>query len=188
MEHPRRDDKDWRWVLERPCPECGFDASSVDRDDLGPQVRSNAAAWRALLSRGAAVKVRPPSGPDRGPVWSALEYGAHVRDVYDLFQRRINEMLRHDNPTFAEWDQDQAAIDRGYRDEDPDRVSYRLAVTAGQVADVLDRLRPDQWARTGQRSDGASFTVASIAAYLLHDATHHLHDAEQGLDAIAEAG
>ena len=23
------DDKDWTWVLERPCPECGFDAATV---------------------------------------------------------------------------------------------------------------------------------------------------------------
>ena len=24
------DDKDWTWVLERVCPECGFDARSID--------------------------------------------------------------------------------------------------------------------------------------------------------------
>ena len=28
------DTKDWTWVLERPCPECGFDASSVSFDDV----------------------------------------------------------------------------------------------------------------------------------------------------------
>jgi hypothetical protein len=26
MEHPRPDDKNWTWVLERPCPACRFDA------------------------------------------------------------------------------------------------------------------------------------------------------------------
>ena len=24
------DDKDWTWVLERPCPECGFDTRTID--------------------------------------------------------------------------------------------------------------------------------------------------------------
>jgi hypothetical protein len=28
------DTKDWTWVLERPCPECGFDASGVRRDEV----------------------------------------------------------------------------------------------------------------------------------------------------------
>ena len=25
------DTKDWTWVLDRPCPECGFEASTRDR-------------------------------------------------------------------------------------------------------------------------------------------------------------
>ena len=28
------DDKDWTWVLERTCPECGFTASAVDATDV----------------------------------------------------------------------------------------------------------------------------------------------------------
>ncbi|HEY5013683.1 MAG TPA: DinB family protein, partial [Acidimicrobiia bacterium] len=29
------DTKDWTWVLERPCPECGFDASAFAREQVG---------------------------------------------------------------------------------------------------------------------------------------------------------
>lgn len=32
----------------------------------------------------------------------------------------------------------------------------------------------EQWARTGRRGDGKDFTVASFAAYFLHDVEHHL--------------
>jgi hypothetical protein len=33
------DTKDWIWVLDRACPECGFDASAVDRTTLGIRTR-----------------------------------------------------------------------------------------------------------------------------------------------------
>ena len=29
------DDKDWTWVVQRPCPECGYDATSVTRERRG---------------------------------------------------------------------------------------------------------------------------------------------------------
>ena len=33
------DDKDWTWVLLRPCPECGFDASTLAPEDIAPLLR-----------------------------------------------------------------------------------------------------------------------------------------------------
>jgi hypothetical protein len=38
------DTKDWTWVLERACPECGFDARAFPREEAGRMVRANAAA------------------------------------------------------------------------------------------------------------------------------------------------
>ena len=40
------DDKDWTWVLERPCPECGFDARTFPAEQVGAQARANAATWQ----------------------------------------------------------------------------------------------------------------------------------------------
>ena len=34
----------------------------------------------------------------------------------------------------------------------------------------------DRWDRSGRRSDGARFTVASLGRYHLHDVEHHLYD------------
>jgi len=31
------DTKDWTWVLERPCPECGFDATAIAVTELAAQ-------------------------------------------------------------------------------------------------------------------------------------------------------
>ena len=39
--------KDWTWVIDRPCPECGYVAADIDATELGALVRDNAATWRA---------------------------------------------------------------------------------------------------------------------------------------------
>ena len=187
MEHPPPDHKNWTWVLDEPCPECGFDASTIAPDQVAGRVRSNAAAWRAVLTRGSMVDQRPPVAPGQPPVWSALEYGAHVRDVYDLAAERTLLMLKKKGPTFVNWDQNVTAVDQDYRNEDANRVAYDLAVNAGRFADLLDKVQGDQWNRTGVRSDGSAFTVASFALYLLHDPVHHLDDVEKGFEAIKEA-
>ncbi|MDE0801684.1 MAG: DinB family protein [Acidimicrobiales bacterium] len=43
------DDKDWTWVLERACPECGFDTSTVDVARIGAMVREYACHVRDVL-------------------------------------------------------------------------------------------------------------------------------------------
>lgn len=184
VDHPTPEDKNWTWVLDSRCDDCGFEAATVDRDQLGALARANAARWRGLLSRGGLVATRPPS--DDGVVWSALEYGCHVRDVYRVLDERLQAMLTEDDPEFADWDQNQTAIDDSYLDQDPGHVSYELAVVAGQVADMLDRVNGKEWDRPGRRSDGDGFTVESLARYLLHDVTHHVWDVEEGYEALTE--
>src|SRR5215467_13540327 len=99
------DTKDWTWVIERRCPECGFDGSTVDASAVGAMIRPNAESWRTLLESHGSLNVRPSS--DR---WSPLEYGCHVRDVYRLYNYRLGLMLTEDDPTFPNWDQDVTAV------------------------------------------------------------------------------
>lgn len=184
-QNPPADHKDWTWVLDRPCPQCGFDAANVAREDVAAAFRANAAGFRQALKRGDITTRRPPVPAGSPPVWSAVEYGAHVRDVYALTAERLTRMIKKKSPTFADWDQNAAAIEGRYGEADPGTVAYELAANAGKVADLLDRVRGDDWERTGSRSDGAAFTIASLATYMLHDVSHHLWDVEQGYEAIA---
>ena len=62
MEHPQPDDKNWTWVLERPCPDCSFDASTIARHAIGTTLRTNVGAWHAVLSRGGWCASVPPGG------------------------------------------------------------------------------------------------------------------------------
>lgn len=164
------DTKDWTWVLQRPCPECGYAAATMDPLAVGGAVRATLPRWRRALAR-PDVRVRPlPS------VWSPLEYGAHVRDVFRVFDLRLASMLEQDDPLFANWDQDAAAVADGYHAQDPSVVASELVLAGEAIAARFDKVTPEQLDRPGRRSDGAAFTVDSFAKYFLHDVLHHLHD------------
>ena len=166
------DAKDWTWVLHEACPECGFEAGSFAVAAVAEAVRTNAAGWKQVLAGPPdAVRARPAL-----TVWSPLEYACHVRDVLRLYDHRLVLMLTEDDPLYANWDQDSTAVAERYGEQDPATVSTELAAAATTVADRFAALTPEQWQRTGRRSDGASFTVDSFSRYFLHDVIHHLWD------------
>lgn len=166
------DTKDWTWVLERPCPECGFDTSSFALEELPELVRANAAAWQDILTGPGDTTARPR--PDK---WSGLEYGCHVRDVFRLFDHRLSLILTQDDPLFPNWDQDETAVQERYAEQDPATVASELAKAADTIAGHFAEVTGDQWTRTGRRSDGASFTTETFGRYFIHDPVHHLWDA-----------
>ena len=168
------DTKDWTWVLDRACPECGFDTRTFPREEVSRLIRDNAASWGELLAR-EDVRNRPSD--DR---WAALEYACHVRDVFRLYDYRLHLMLDQDDPDYPNWDQDEAAVEGRYLEEDPDQVRDAIETAGVQLADSFDAVTNEQWGRTGNRSDGASFTVESFARYMIHDPIHHLHDVRIG--------
>ncbi len=114
-----------------------------------------------------------------------MEYGAHVRDVYRLFDGRLAQMLNEDTPTFANWDQDETAIKERYGEQDPEVVADELEDAAQRFVARMSSLEPDQYTRRGIRSDGAEFTVVTFIQYFLHDVIHHLWDVTGQQDAAA---
>jgi hypothetical protein len=164
------DDKDWTWVLDRACPECGFDASAVPASDVARRIRKDAIDWLTRLQRPGATE-RPRPG-----VWSVLEYGCHVRDVHRIFNHRIQLMLNEHEPTFPNWDQDATALAENYGAQDPIAVADELLDAATTVAETYASVPADAWPRRGLRSNGSEFTISSIARYHLHDVVHHAWD------------
>ena len=162
-----RDDKDWTWVLERRCPECGLEVAAIEPADVGQRLRDQLPVWRSVLSHDGAT-LRPDEG-----TWSATEYACHVRDVCTLYARRLLRMLTENDPEYPNWSSDDAAVDGRYGDQAPTLVITQLETELAALADAFDAVHSGQWARPGQRSDGAVFTVASFSRYLLHDVVHH---------------
>jgi hypothetical protein len=166
------DEKDWTWVLSEPCPECGFDPDTVTPSTVPGTVLNMLPRWRAVLRR-EDVAARP-----NDHTWSNLEYACHVRDVFSLFDQRLNLMLTEDDARFANWDQDQAAIDGDYGSADPRTVADELEAEGNEIAESFARVTEDDWQRTGTRSNGSAFTVLTFSQYFLHDVVHHLHDVD----------
>jgi DinB family protein len=167
---PEPDDKDWTWVLLRRCPECGFDAQAVSRDELTARTLAAVATVREALAADDAGQRPTPT------VWSPLEYACHVRDVCVLFQSRLELMLTEDDPVFANWDQDETAQRDRYWEQVPAIVSAQLDLAAHQMATAIDAIGGDDWPRPGRRTNGSVFTVDTFTRYFLHDVVHHAHD------------
>lgn len=164
------DGKDWTWVLERPCPECGFDPARCEAAEIPRLVREAAGTMRDALGRPDATH-RPD---DR--TWSVLEYGCHVRDVCHVFDERLVLMLTQDDPEYANWDQDETALTERYDEQDPAAVAAELDAEAAALAARFSAVTGDGWARPGRRSNGSRFTVETLGRYLVHDLVHHVHD------------
>ncbi len=164
------DTKDWTWVAERPCEECGFDPATVSTADVAPLLRRTAARWASFLDdRPDGLRSRPD---DR--TWAPIEYAAHVRDVIRVYDERLRLMVETDDPLYQNWDQDKTAVEEGYLQQDPDGISTAIAAEGAALADRFAVV--SDWQRAGRRSDGARFTTESFARYFLHDLLHHLHD------------
>jgi hypothetical protein len=165
------DTKDWTWVLRQPCPECGFDTQGFAVQAVPEMSVVNAAAWQATLTGPGDARIRSLPGK-----WSALEYGCHVRDVFRLFDQRLDLMLTQDDPLFPNWDQDATAVAERYAEQDPAEVAAALSDAGQAIASRFAGVTGGPWLRTGRRSDGASFTVETFARYFIHDPVHHLYD------------
>lgn len=164
------DTKDWTWVVDQSCEDCGFDPGGVQGVNLPELLHENTRGWYALLADGDFA-VRPAPH-----VWSRLEYACHVRDVHSIFAERVRLMLDQDDPGLASWDQDAAALEDGYDVQDPGTVGTELVENAAEAAAVYASVSGEQWQRRGRRSDGSELTVESIGRYHLHDVVHHLWD------------
>jgi DinB superfamily len=164
------DTKNWTWVLDRSCPQCGLDTRTVEPIEVAGRLHAVASDFATVLRRGD-VRDRPGPG-----VWSPLEYGCHVRDVFRIYDQRLALMLTEDDPLFPNWDQDDTAVAERYGEQDPATVAGQLQDAGTALAAHFDQVRDDQWDRPGRRSDGAEFTVATFARYFIHDPVHHLWD------------
>ena len=179
-EDVQADEKDWTWVLERRCDQCGLDAGAIEFGGIARRAFVVAAEWVQILTSHPAVEARPEPA-----VWSPLEYGAHVRDVYRVFDERLAAMLEVDNPTFADWDQNQTARLADYAESDPEQVAVELEQAAQGLIARIEPISDRDWARPGSRSNGSTFTVGTLLQYFLHDVVHHLWDVTGQQDGAA---
>ncbi|MFE3195095.1 DinB family protein [Nocardia sp. NPDC059240] len=184
------DAKDWTWVLERTCADCGFVPEDTAFEAVPGVTRDSAARLAAALARPDAAR-RPDDS-----TWSTLEYAAHVRDVCRIFTHRLDiartggarpgpviaaydtTVTVGDNgiPMFANWDQDATALAADYAAAETATVAAELADAAETAARAFEAVPVAERDNAALRSNGSAFTIDSMARYFLHDLVHHVHD------------
>lgn len=180
-------DASWYGVVTAgsACVGCGLDATAGGPTGVGPQLLDQVHRWRRALldADDDAVRRRPAAG-----TWSALEYGAHVRDTITVITERILRTLAEDRPELGWWDH-EAAVEDGYVNESHvETVVDDLDHNAARLREVLAQVRSDQWERVGTRRETEEFTVELQARFVLHEVVHHLHDAQASLDQVDAQG
>ena len=168
---PVPDTADWTWVLGQHCPQCGVDVRTFTVADLIHRSHQYVGRFREALENTPDPGQRPD--PE---TWSLLEYGAHLRDVCEVFRSRIRAMLLRENPSYPDWDQNTAAEQGRYSELDPLEVADELKTAAGDLLRDVMHLSTEEFRRTGERSDGYVFTVASLLHYHFHELVHHWWD------------
>ncbi|MGI9598582.1 MAG: DinB family protein [Acidimicrobiales bacterium] len=164
-----------------PCARCQFDWDAGP-DRLVAEISDIGARYRRAIDAigdrhpgvdpDAVIGARPSDG-----VWSPLEYVAHMSDVVEFYDQRIERVLVEDRPVmtvgakFAE-----LAETRRYRDRQLSTVLNALGDRGTAAARRLDELDDEQWMRVGIGSEGGERTVLTLARRLAHEAHHHLLD------------
>lgn len=164
------DEKNWTFVLETICTECHHDVRNVSPQQVLDQLPEFIVRYLLALHR-AEAQVR--TDPAR---WSDQEYVLHVADMLVTMTARLELMTKETEPTFPDWDQDLAADKGNYNDVDTAVAATRLRTSASLYSQKLAGIATSDYQRKGLRSNGASFTVATLNQYAWHDILHHMWD------------
>lgn len=172
-------DEWWHGIVSTgTCAGCGLRASEPAVASLAGLIRDAAHRFGTVLAEADDDAVRTRPAPE---VWSALEYGAHVRDTLGVFTERIVRTRQEDEPELGWWDH-EAAIAEGFTNElEAALVVDDLVEHAARLADVLASMPPEAWDRAATRRGTERFTIELMARFTLHEVMHHRVDAERSL-------
>ena len=163
------------------CGDCGFAWVQVRRDEVAS--RSIAAAQQIANLIGVKVdrsRIRPT--PER---WSALEYAAHVRDVFLTIRDRLVIGLVEDEPGFKPLYRDER-VDLGlYKSDTATDIAAEVVAAANMLARLFDAIDPQQLDRVVRFGfpDPLPRTLLWMGQQAVHESEHHLADITENIAA-----
>ncbi|MFP5319326.1 MAG: DinB family protein [Acidimicrobiia bacterium] len=171
------------------CSECGFSDAAVSLEEVPAALRRFGKRYRAPLTRflpgedgDSLLRTRLPAGP---MTWSALEYAAHVRQVFGWYDEWVRASMERDGYVAEAPGPDEAAEQGRYNEADPGAVADELAANAERLAATFEGLPAGGWERVHVRR-GHHRTAAFAARRAVHEGNHHLLDIGRVLRSVRE--
>ena len=162
------------------CEECGFEHSIHEGPKVAQAILPGVAEVAAILRDGDPSDLRTRRDPS---VWSPLEYGCHLRDVLLVQRERVLAARYMERPSPDPMGRDERVEYDGYAEQEPDDVARQLTDAGHLFANVLARLRADDWPRTVMYNypTRSERSLRWMAVHTLHEVQHHLLDVKRQL-------
>jgi hypothetical protein len=146
---------------------------------------ARAASWREFLLQADDRYLR--ACPDVA-VFSPMQYAAHVRDILRVYTDRILLGREQDSPTVPIFNPPHEEYER-YNRLGAGELAADIEAQARRLREAAEAMDPDAWTRIVINDRGVygvySFTLAGLACNAVHEAHHHLLDANGTLNATA---
>ncbi|MFI2211482.1 DinB family protein [Streptomyces sp. NPDC020141] len=169
----------WQRALSDPgTPDRGVGALSWSPLEHGRHIRDMCLVFQqgldATLGAGALPPGRPDGGPGlpdggQGPPGAAREEGVRQSVGEEGMRQSVGE-----GP--APRVTGEGCARQSVGEEDARRVAAELGRAAGSLADRLDTLTADDWARADHRFADDRLSVGFFTRHLLHDIAHDLRE------------
>jgi hypothetical protein len=180
----------WEWyrIQSDPCPQCGDHPAALAPGSLGDLAVERATSWREFLLRSDDRYLR--TNPDVA-VFSPLQYGAHVRDILRVYTDRMELGCQEDRPTVPMFNPPHEEFER-YNQMGAEELAADIEAQARRLQQTVAAMDPAAWSRLVINDRGVygvySFTLAGLACNAVHEAHHHLLDAQGTLNPTAARG
>lgn len=168
------------------CEDCGFVWVAVPATQVGRRVVAAAAAMADRLRTADPDAVRRRPAPER---WSAVEYGAHARDVMLVLRDRLVIGLVEDHPGFSPLYRDERLALGLYRADTAAAVAPEVEAAAAMFVRLFDAIDPAALDRTVAFGfpDPTTRTLRWMGQQVVHEAEHHLADVVEVLALVGAA-
>jgi DinB superfamily len=161
------------------CAECGFTYDTSQAAAAGQAIRAQVADVVAILQSTDVNRWTRL----RADVWSALEYGCHVRDVLLVQRERVLGARRVNGSGCTPMGREERVDHDGYADQRPGDVARQLSDAVLLFDNVLCRLATDDWDRTViyNYPKPQERSLRWLAVHTAHEVQHHLLDIRRQL-------
>jgi DinB superfamily len=163
------------------CEDCGFCWEIVTVGEIAPRVlQATASIATALRSHPDRSIVRPSA--ER---WSALEYAAHVRDVFLTIRDRTVIGLAEHNPGFKPMYRDERISLGLYAADTVEDIAVEIGGAANMLLRLFSAIDAGDLKRIVQYGfpDPLPRTLLWMAQQAVHEAEHHQADIAENLGA-----